>query len=101
MDKKNFLWRTTVVGTSIQNKILSLTTESPKYQSGQHIYEEGKPMYTFYMPRFAGVNPETGAEQWYAYESRDEEGNIVGEYKFEDLDVKPNGRIYLHYRTAK
>ena len=28
-------------------------------------------------------------------------GNIVGEYKFEDLDVKPNGRIYLHYRTAK
>lgn len=28
-------------------------------------------------------------------------GNIVGEYRFENLDVKPNGRIYLHYRTAK
>ncbi len=28
-------------------------------------------------------------------------GNIVGEYRFEDVDVKKNGRIYLHYRTAK
>ncbi|MBQ7908308.1 MAG: hypothetical protein IJ311_02275 [Elusimicrobiaceae bacterium] len=28
-------------------------------------------------------------------------GNIVGEYRFEDVDVKPNSRIYLHYRTAK
>ena len=99
--KENFLWRTTVVGSSIKNKILELTTESPKYQNGQHIYEEGRPMYTFYMPRFAGVNPETGAEQWYAYESMDEKGNAVGEYITEDYSKATASRYYLGGRIPK
>lgn len=28
-------------------------------------------------------------------------GNIIDEYVFKDVDVQPNGRVYLHYRTAK
>lgn len=28
-------------------------------------------------------------------------GNIVEEYTFENVSVKPGGRVYLHYRTAK
>ncbi len=28
-------------------------------------------------------------------------GNIIGEHRFEDVEVKPNARVYLHYRTAK
>ena len=101
LDKKNILWRATVIGTSIKNKILELTTESPSYQSGQHRYEEGRPIYTFYMPRFAGVNPETGAEQWYAYESMDENGNAVGEYITEDYSKATASRYYLGSRIPK
>ena len=28
-------------------------------------------------------------------------GNIVGEHTFENVPVRPGGRVYLHYRTAK
>lgn len=101
MDRKNVFWKASVLGTSINNKILKLTTESPSFVSGQHIYEEGRPMYTFYMTRFAGVNPETGAEQYYAYESLDENGNAVGEYVTEDYSVANACRYYLGSRMPK
>ena len=32
---------------------------------------------------------------------RDGYGNIVGEHTFEHVDVKPGGRVFLHYRTAQ
>ncbi len=28
-------------------------------------------------------------------------GNIIGEHTFENVPVRPGGRVYLHYRTAK
>lgn len=32
---------------------------------------------------------------------KDGYGNIIGEHTFENVPVKPGGRVYLHYRTAK
>lgn len=101
VDKKNFLWKANVMGTSIKNKILSLTTESPSYVSGQQIYEEGRPIYSFYMVKYAGVEPETGVEQYWAYESMDEDGNPIGEYKTTDYAVASGHRYYLGGRMPK
>lgn len=101
MDRKNFTWKASIMGTSIKNKILKLTTESPSYISGQQIYEEGRPMYTFYMVKHAGVDPETGKEQFWAYESMDEKGNPVGEYKTTDFAVATGCKYYLGSRMPK
>ena len=30
------------------------------YQNGQYFYGEGKSMYTYYLKKYAGVDPETG-----------------------------------------
>ena len=35
------------------------------YQSGGRYYGEGLPIYTFYMPKYAGVEPQTGLPMWY------------------------------------
>lgn len=32
---------------------------------------------------------------------KDGYGNIIGEHTFKNVPVKPGGRVYLHYRTAK
>ncbi len=32
---------------------------------------------------------------------RDGYGNIIGEYVFEDIQIRRGERIFLHYRTAK
>ena len=35
------------------------------YSSGNYFYGEGKPLYTYRLYKFAGVNPETGQSRWY------------------------------------
>ncbi len=50
-----------------RNKVLQLTGESPRILSGNQLIQEGQPIYTWYAPRTAGVDPETGALQYWAY----------------------------------
>lgn len=67
--------------THYTNKITMLPDEHKKmdvegyagYQSGGRYYGEGLPIYTFYMPKYAGVEPETGLPMWY----REENGATV------------------------
>lgn len=48
------------------------------FSSGDVFYGEGLPMYTFKMPRYAGVNPENGLAMYYK-KLTDENGNETGE----------------------
>ena len=67
--------------THYTNKITMLPDEHKKmdvegyagYQSGGRYYGEGLPIYTFYMPKYAGVEPNTGLPMWY----REENGATV------------------------
>lgn len=67
--------------THYANKITMLPDEHKKmdvegyagYQSGGRYYGEGLPIYTFYMPKYAGVEPDTGLPMWY----REENGATV------------------------
>lgn len=67
--------------THYTNKITMLPDEHKKmdvegysgYQSGGRYYGEGLPIYTFYMPKYAGVEPDTGLPMWY----REENGATV------------------------
>ena len=78
---KDFEWGLNVNFTAYKNKITSIADEnkttvvegSEGYQSGSYYYGEGLPLYTFYMPKYAGVN-EKGQSLFY---KTDDEGKIT------------------------
>ena len=47
------------------------------YANGSRYVGEGLPLNTFYIPKFAGVDKETGKSMWY-YDETDAEGNVTG-----------------------
>ena len=77
--RKNFVWDLSLNMTRLRNKITMLPQERRNtvvegyegYVSGSSFYGEGLPVYTFYMPRYAGVSEE-GLAMWYVDEMVDE-----------------------------
>ncbi len=83
IETNNLKWTVNFNATTLNNKVLELHPDlEGEMISGSYIYREGESMYQFYMPKWAGVNPETGVAQYWALET-DEKGNPVPgtEYK--------------------
>ena len=57
----------TLMGYLNRNKVLQLTGESPSILSGSYLIQEGFPIYSWYIPRGAGVDPATGRMLYWAY----------------------------------
>ncbi|MCH5329783.1 MAG: TonB-dependent receptor [Alistipes sp.] len=83
--RENVYWDISLNMTHLRNKITMLPQERRNtvvegyegYVSGSSFYGEGLPVYTFYMPKYAGVDEE-GLSTWYVDETDD--------------DNKPTGR---------
>lgn len=97
----NLYWDLGVMGAFNQNKVLSLTEESNQIVSGSQIIKEGFPLYTWYMSKQAGVDPATGKQLYYAYESMDDNGNVTGEYITEDYTVASKCKYFQGSRQPK
>ena len=84
MRKKNFSWDAYLNFTHYANKIIRIPeknrTESVDghegFISGSSYVGEGLPINTFYLKKYAGVDPETGLSQWYK-EDTDASGKTV------------------------
>ncbi len=82
---KNVVWSANVNATHYTNKILRLPDERKTvtmegyegYASGTYFYGEGLPLYTRKMPKYAGIDHETGEPMWYM-DQTDENGNVTG-----------------------
>ena len=82
---RDFTWGLDLNFTYYKNKITSMPDENKTqtvdgvsgYSSSNRFYGEGIPMYTYYMFKYAGVDPETG-EALYYKNVKDENGNITG-----------------------
>ena len=62
---KNFRWDLNANLTHMKNKVTKLPPEkNGGFQNGNYWLGEGKPYYTFYMRKYAGVN-EQGESTWY------------------------------------
>ena len=87
----DFEWNITAMATHNKNKVIKLTKEAPELLSGIRIIKEGLPIYSYYMPKSAGVDPTTGKSLYWAYE-KDDDGNMVpgSEYVTIDRDVAAN-----------
>ena len=96
---KDFRWDVTWMGSTVSNKVLKLTQESPEILSGVRIIKEGMPLNTFYMAKSAGVDPATGAQLYWSYE-KDDEGNMIAgtEYVTSDYSDASNHKYYLGSR---
>ncbi|RGN35807.1 TonB-dependent receptor [Bacteroides oleiciplenus] len=79
---KDFSWNTTFNISHNKNEIVTLDGMQTEIISGNQIRKVGKSYRTFYMIEFAGINPETGAPQFYTNDV-DENGN----YKKEITEV--------------
>ena len=77
VNTKGVQWGINANLTHYTNKITMLPDEHKKmevegyagYQSGGRYYGEGLPIYTFYMPKYAGVQAGTGLPMWYKEEN--------------------------------
>ena len=82
---ENFSWTFDINASMINNKITALSAKNKTdevdgyhgYKSGSYFYGEDLPLYTLYMPSYAGVNDETGESMWY-YNEKDAKGELTG-----------------------
>ena len=82
---ENINWNFYVNLTHYTNKITMLPEDKKTvsvegyegYANGSRFVGEGLPLNTFYMPKYAGVNQETGQSMWIK-DILDEDGNIKG-----------------------
>lgn len=93
----NFTWNVTWMGSTVNNKVLKLTGESPEIINGVYSIKEGMPINTFYMAKSAGVDPATGAQLYWVYD-KDENGNIINERISSDYSKAANSKYYLGSR---
>lgn len=107
LDKSNFRWDATLMGSFNRNKVLSLTGSQNVISSGVSVIEVGKPIYTFYLPKTAGVDPATGKQLYYAYwtQSVNDEGALENvrcdEYITDNVSMASLSRYYRGSREPK
>jgi TonB-linked SusC/RagA family outer membrane protein len=75
---KDFQWNTGFNISHNANKVVVLDGIQTEIISSQQIHKVGYPYRTFYLIEFAGINPDTGAPQFYT-NTQDADGNYVKE----------------------
>jgi hypothetical protein len=84
---KDFTWRTGFNISHNRNEVVTLDGTQTEIISGNQIRKIGKSYRTFYMIEFAGINPETGAPQFYKNDV-DENGNYNKEITEKNSEAK-------------
>lgn len=108
LQRKNVVWDVNANLTHYTNKITMLPEEHKKmevegfrgYQSGGRYYGEGLPIYTFYMPRYAGVEADTGLPMWYQEKNGESVKTTVYSDATDYLCGDPTPYIYGGFGTS-
>ncbi len=94
-----FKWTTTLSMSFNKNEVTRLNNHEPIYDGAtRQQATEGHPYRTFYLQRWAGVNPADGSAMWY-----DEDGNPVMNYADADrvlLDAKADPDFYGSFSNS-
>lgn len=76
-DTKDLTWDINFNLTHFKNKVLELAPElNGQLIDGSRIYREGESMYQLYLPKYAGVDPETGESLWALTEPNEKEKQL-------------------------
>lgn len=84
---KNFSWDMTLNATTYKNVITSLPSKEENFTRGaaQFKWVENGSRFDIYMPKYAGVNPDNGRNQWWKF-TFDDNGNITSQEKTENYN---------------
>ncbi len=105
-ERKNFHWDATTMFSLNRNKVKSLTSSQDVINYGNMVIEVGKPIYTFYMSKSAGVSPATGKQLYWAYYRYgvDESGAVTtekcDEYVTDNVGLASLSKYYYGSRQA-
>lgn len=70
----DFTWHMSANMATVKNEV-TLLPEDARIVTGTRMVEEGRMLYEWYMPEWAGVDPENGDPLWYTDETRSETTN--------------------------
>lgn len=65
---KDLRWSLTLMGSTVQNKILNLA-DKPEITAGNYITKEGEVLNSFYLPKAAGIDPATGYQLYWVWDT--------------------------------
>lgn len=94
-NRRNFKWTTSLNLGHNRNVVVYLPDHEDIVVSksqGDHIYREGEALYSWYMPKWLGVDSETGAPLW-EHLIKDEDGNVIGTEPTSKLDLTNDNQI--------
>ncbi|MFV0417537.1 MAG: SusC/RagA family TonB-linked outer membrane protein [Dysgonomonas sp.] len=112
----DFNWGITLMGSTLKNKVTKLYGDNRDIIDGARIIREGETLYSFYVAKSAGVDPATGDQLYWAYDTdangnksepyitnddskaqasreiagsrlSDFEGSILNEFRYKDFDL--------------
>lgn len=66
--RPDFGWRLTLMGSVVKNKVLQLA-DKPEIINGSYIIREGETINSFYVATAAGVDPATGEQLYWAWDT--------------------------------
>ena len=105
INTKNFSWDINLNLTHFKNKVLELAPElNGQLISGSRIYREGESMYQLYLPKYVGVDAETGQALWALTEPNDAGETVTTSYseassnRFATGDILP--KVYGGFGTS-
>lgn len=107
IDNERFHWDMSLMGAFNRNKVLALTGTQDAITSGSTVIEVGKPIYTFYMAKSAGVDASTGQQLYYCYyhQTINEDGDSVyepcDEYVTSNVTLANMSKYYFGSREPK
>lgn len=106
-ERKNFHWDATAMFSFNRNKVTAITSSQDVINLGNMVIEVGKPIYTFYMSKSAGVSPQTGKQLYYAYYRYvvdEKSGSLTtekcDEYVTDDVGLASLSKYYYGSRQA-
>jgi len=97
----NFQWNLTVMGSTVKNKVIKLTDDGKDILSGNYLIREGEELYSFYVPRSAGIDPTNGDQLYWAYNTYTSADVTAGNCTEEQVGQKiPDSDYITNSHTA-
>ncbi len=96
---KDFRWTLTLMGSTVNNKILNLA-DKPEITAGNYITKEGEVLNSFYLPRSAGVDPATGYQLYWVWDTA-ADGTRSEEYVSSNRSKAAASRVIVGNRMPK
>lgn len=72
----DFRWSLGLMGSTVTNEVTQLA-DKPEITDGNYIIKEGEVLYSFYLPKSAGVDPATGKQLYWVWDGDDKDNQYI------------------------